>query len=181
MNGVAVAKPEDKTKKYALEVVGTPKELGEVQFAALVYVSQGKYDEAKKTLEAFRKSKGSYPQYAKKTDRLFEHCNELIEAIKIKKSFPNLLALAQSKQEEIHAKALEHWEDLKLSLRRIRTIEKDLLLEDARSSIYVVKAVIFSTMTLLLVFILNETFRTFGKSFGNFIEDTARRLLDFLD
>ena len=54
-----------------------------------------------------------------------------------------MATLTQNKQEEIHTKTLENWEDLRICLRRLKTIERDMATEDARSSIWVVKSILF--------------------------------------
>jgi hypothetical protein len=152
------------------ELVGNANQMGQLQYSVLECVAQGKYDEGAKILIDYRKRKATYPTYEKKTERLFEHCKELIEAIRAKKTFPNLQSLAQSKQEEIHQKARENWEDLKVSLRRIKSIEQDLALSDSKSSVWVIRAMIFSTFMILGTFVLQELFRSFGTSGHMFLE-----------
>ncbi len=167
--------------RYALEVGGSSKELGELQFNVLTFVSAKEYDNAVTYLEEFSKKKSAYPQYQRKTERLFEHAAGLVRAIETKIGFPNLGGLAQSKQDEIHQKTLENWEDLKLSLRRIRTVERDLLVEDAKSSIYVVRAILFSIVFLLVVFTVKEAYRNFGKSFISFYKESEEMFFDIFD
>jgi hypothetical protein len=168
-----LAKPESIARKYDLEV-GHPKDLGIFQHAVLLAVSDGRYEDALVTLADYQKRKSAYPTYAKKTERLFEHSQELVSAIKAKKTFPNLTSLAQSKQEEIHQKARENWEDLKASLRRIKSIEADLALQDARSSIWVIRALLISMMIFLGAFVINEAFRSFGRSLPLVLNDIVK-------
>lgn len=162
------------TRKFDLEVSGSAKDLGELQYSVLLSVSENRFPDALELLEKYQDMKSSYPQYNRRTEHLFKHAAELINAIEAKKNFPNIHALAHSKQEEIHQKALENWEDLKLSLRRLRTIERDMALSDARSSVWVVKAILFSFIVIISVFVVNEAFRSFGKSFTMFLDETVK-------
>lgn len=158
-------------KSLNLEIAGSARDLGELQYSVLLCVTEKRYDEAVRMLNAYEKSKASGP-YKKRTSPIFHHAEELIHAIETKKNFPSMNNLTQNKQEEIHQKTLENWEDLKICLRRLRTIEKDMSTEDARSSIWVIKAIIFSFVVSLTVFIISEGFRSFGGSFLSFMKDT---------
>ena len=96
-------------------------------------------------------------------------------------NIPNQSALPQSKQDDIFQKISENWEDLKLSLRRIRSIERDLAVQDSRSSIYVVRAVLFSFIFLLIVFLMNEFSHSFGQSIVGFFNESSNIFFDVVD
>lgn len=149
----------EKTLELQVESTGS---LGSLQHKVMTDVSDKKYDEAVISLKDYKQKKKNYPSYAKKTDKLFNHAEELINAIKAKKNFPNLAGLTQNKQEELAQKVKEHWEELRISLRRIKTIEKDLEMEDARSTIWVVRAIIFATILILMVFVAKEALISMG-------------------
>ncbi|MCC6277389.1 MAG: hypothetical protein IT289_05690 [Oligoflexia bacterium] len=161
-------------ERHQFEVHGTERDLGVLQYSVLEMVSLSKYDDAARILAEYRKSKSKYPTYEIKTGRLFDHCGELIEAIRAKKTFPNLQNLAQTKQEEIHQKAKENWEDLRVSLRRLRTMENEMAVADSRSSVWVIRALIFSAFMILGTFVIQEAFRSFGMSFSFFIDEIIR-------
>jgi hypothetical protein len=167
-------------RKFNLEVVGSARDLGELQYNVLLCVSEKRYEEAVKLLDAYLKSRVSSKPFLRRTQQIFRHAEELIHAIETKKNFPNMSSLTQSKQEEVHQKSLENWEDLRICLRRLKTIEKDMATEDARSSIWVVKAVLFSFMVILSVFIISEGFRSFGGSFIVFMRETFQLASDTL-
>jgi hypothetical protein len=168
-------------KKFDLEVQGTAQELGEFQFGVLANVASRRYSEAIRNLQNYKIGKGTHPVYVRKTENLFKRGEDLINAIEAKKNFPNLTALSQNKQEEIHQKALENFEDLKIVLRRIRTIERDIAIEDARSSIWVIKALLFSFSVILGVWFINEIFLSFGRSFPSFLDGLVKLIMSSLD
>jgi len=140
-------------KRYELTLKEDTRELGEFAYKVLMNVAEYRWDEALRFMSEYRASK-THPVYVKRTARLFEHCEELILAIKSKKTFPNLGSLAQNKQEELHEKARMHWEELRASFRRLRMIERQIALEDARSTVWVVKTftgVVFIFLTIMLI------------------------------
>jgi len=177
---VIMGKSGQGQRNFNLEVVGSARDLGELQYNVLLCVSEKRYDEAAKLLSAYLKGKSNSKPYLRRTQQIFRHAEELIHAIETKKSFPNMATLTQSKQEEVHQKSLENWEDLRICLRRLKTIEKDMATEDARSSIWVIKAILFSFMVTLSVFIINEGFRSFGGSFLSFMKETFQLASDTL-
>jgi hypothetical protein len=168
-------------RKIDFEVGGSEKDLGQLQFRVLTAVVEKRYQDAITILTEYKKMKSSYPQYSKRTDPLFNHAEELVNAINAKKNFPNLTSLAQSKQEEINQKARENLEDLKATMRRIKGIERDMAAADARSSIWVIWSILFSFTLIITVFVLKEAFRSFGGSFTVFIENLVKTVLSLFE
>jgi hypothetical protein len=174
-------KAEPKDIKNIFEFHGVAADLGDIQFEILNLVKSSNFEKAQSRVRDFQSKKSTYPNYKAKTDRLFDHSSELIKAIEAKIKFPNLNQLPQSKQDEIFLKIYENWEDLKLSLRRIQSIERDLMIQDSRSSIYVVKAVLFSVVFLLLVYIFNEFSHGFTRQILGFVHDTTNLFYEVVD
>jgi hypothetical protein len=168
-----MAKPQQQQQRnFNLELTGTARDLGELQYNILLCVTEKHYEEGVKILLEYQKKRANSKPYVRRTGPIFHHAEELIRAIETKKNFPNIGTMTQTKQEEVHQKVLENWEDLKICLRRLRAIEKEMATEDARSSIWVVKALLFSFMVSMFVFVVSEGFRSFGGSFISFMHDT---------
>ncbi|NJL24682.1 MAG: hypothetical protein HC902_05615 [Calothrix sp. SM1_5_4] len=91
----------------------------------LALVAQENYDRAKEDLQDYIDLKGSYPAFQGRVRRYVEHCTDLIQAIQTKRDFPGWASLSLSKQQEIHEKVLEHYEELKQNLKHIEKIERD--------------------------------------------------------
>jgi hypothetical protein len=64
-----------------------------------------------------------------------------------------------AKQQELFESALSHFDDLRVTLKKIEQIEAEVRLEDVRSTVWVVKAVVYSVSALLLVGFLLEISR----------------------
>jgi hypothetical protein len=106
----------------------------------LALVVSENYQRANDELVAYVDLKTNFPGFQDRVARLVQHCNELIQAIQTKRNFPGLASLSLAKQQEIHEKVLEHFEELKQHLRHIEKVEREYKLDDVRSTVWVVKA-----------------------------------------
>ena len=113
---------DDLTKKLN-EHKGVSK-IDSLRQAILDFVVAGSYDVARDELESYIKSKAEYPTFVERSERYKQHCIDLINAISTKRNFPGITSLSLSKQQEIHEKVLEHFEELKQGLKHIEVIEK---------------------------------------------------------
>lgn len=158
-------------KKFDLVLDGVVYDLGSLQHKILTAIVEKNYDDALKILKDYRDAKTKYPTYALKTGKIFDHAENLIQSIKIKKNFPNLAGLNQKKLEELAQKTKEHWEELRIVLRRLNTIEKEMEMEDARSTVLVVRAIMVATFLIFSALLINEAALSFGISFKMLVSD----------
>src|SRR4051812_26215736 len=96
--------------------------LNTLRTSVLTLVVAENYDRATADLTDYVDAKTTFPGFQERCERLVNHCSELIQAIHTKRNFPGLTTLSLSKQQEIHEKVLEHFEDLKSHLRQIEKI-----------------------------------------------------------
>ena len=132
---------------------------GSLQNTVLTYIATEKYDQGVTSLKDFVAGKTDYPKFAQRAERYVSYSVDLINAIKAKRSFPGLQNLPMSKQQDLYDRAMDHFEDLKATLRKIEAIEKEVKLEDIRSTVWVVKAVIYSGFALGVLGFLMEVSR----------------------
>lgn len=140
---------DDLTKKLE-ENKGSHK-IDSLRQAILDYVVGGKYETAKDELDAYVRSKRQYPQFIIRAERYKQHCVDLISAIDTKRNFPGIGTLSLSKQQELHEKVLDHFEELKHVLKQVEVLEKDQKLADVRSTVWVVKT-FFNAVIFLMSF-----------------------------
>jgi tetratricopeptide (TPR) repeat protein len=129
---------------------------GTLRNTILTYVSAEQYDKAIETLKEYVVTKSDYPSFGERAERYVSYAIDLMHAIKAKRSFPGLQNLPTSKQQDLYDKAMDHFEDLKATLRKVEAIEKEVKLEDIRSTVWVVKAVIYSAFALGVLGFLME-------------------------
>lgn len=109
------------------------------------------YERAISALQTHLNSKDEYPQFKERASRYVDYSADLINAIKAKRSFPGLQNLAMAKQQELFERSMEHFEDLKITLKKIEQIDAEVRIEDVRSTVLVVKVTAICVFSILLL------------------------------
>lgn len=152
------AKIESKTEG-GFEINIDFKDLGEpnsLRYAILTGVLGGRYDTAIGELKKFVDHDSVYPNFKQRVYRYVNHSTDLIYAIKTKRNFPGMSSLTRAKQQELYEKFKQHFYELQFVLKKIEKIQKDLRIEDVRSTVYVVRAMWYSGFAILcLAFVLD--------------------------
>jgi uncharacterized membrane protein YccC len=150
------------TTKFSARMKASVRDIGQVdtmRHTILSFVATENYERAIEELHRYCESKSAYPQFSVRSERYSKYAVDLINAVKAKRSFPGLQHLAMSKQQELFDRAMEHFDDLKATLRKIEQIDREVKLEDVRSTVLVVKAMIYSAFAVLVVGFLMEISR----------------------
>ena len=130
-------KKEEVRGELTLQLQAKTKEAGRIDSlkrTILSYVAGENYEAAKDNLEGYIAYKSDFPLFQDRAERYKNHCLDLIQAIQLKRNFPGISSLSFSKQQEIHEAVLHHFEELKVTLGTIQKIERELKLEDLRST-----------------------------------------------
>jgi hypothetical protein len=114
----------------------------------LSWIVREEYESAKNALDDYIEGRGEFTEFQRRARRHVVHCHELIQAIQTKRGFPGIGQLSLSRQQEIHEKVLQHFEELKANLKQIERIERDSHLADVRSTVWVLRAL---SATLFLI------------------------------
>lgn len=126
-----------------------------LRYNILMWVLDEKYDKAIQEMRSFLEKPSDYPTFREKVERYVSHSIDLIYAIKAKRNFPGIASLTRAKQQELREKFKEHFRELQIVMKKIEKIQVDLRIEDARSTIYVIRAVwVAGTAIAVLAFIL---------------------------
>jgi hypothetical protein len=133
-----------------------------LQKLVLVAVVAREYEKAKDDIDKFIKFKSSFPDYPKRVKGHAHHCKELIEAINVKRNFPDLSSLNMSKQKEILDHVLVHFEELKNILKIMEKIAGEEALNDLKSTVWVLR--IFSYV--IMIGVLGVFFKSFSDEVG---------------
>ncbi len=107
-------------------------------------VVEGHYSEASEMIDVYLNHKRVYPALFDRCEPHSNHGKELINAVRAKRNFPGLSSLSISKQQEILDHAVGHFDELKITLKTIERMVKDEALQDIRSSVYVVRTLVYS-------------------------------------
>jgi hypothetical protein len=152
---------------------------GSLRQSILTAVVEEKYDAAIARLEDYVKSKPEFPEFSERCSRYAEYGVELIHAIRTKRSFPGWNALNMSKQKELFERALHHFEDLKATLTKIEVVEKEVRMEDVRSTVWVVKSVVYAVSALLLFIFFREMTGGVLPAANTVLESTTSSIVDY--
>jgi AcrR family transcriptional regulator len=151
---------------------------GSLRQSILTAVVEERYDSAITRLQEYIDSKPEFPDFRERCIRYSEYGVELIHAIRTKRSFPGWNALNMSKQKELFERALHHFEDLKATLTKIEVVEKEVRMEDVRTTVWVVKAAVYAVSALLLFVFLREMTGGVLPIANNVIESSTSSIVD---
>jgi hypothetical protein len=146
----------------------------------LSQVIEERYDEAIQDLQGYLNSRPQYPDFKERSEKFVQYGVELIEAIRAKRSFPGWNALNMSKQKDLFEKALAHFEDLKATLIRIEAIEREVRIIDVRSTVWVMRACVYSVTALLIFALMRELTGGVIPSINTIVDTTTGQLVDFV-
>ena len=114
-------------------------------------VVDARYEDAGIFLEAFVGLKSVYPGFVNRASPHIQHAKDLINAIRLKRDFPNLSHLVMTKQQEILDHAVSHFEELKVTLKMIEYISRDESARDLRSTVWVIRC---ATYAIAAIFVM---------------------------
>jgi len=127
-----------------------------LSFNVLTLVADEKYERAIEDLNAFVENDSGYPSLRSRIERHANHGIDLINAIRTKRNFPGFKSLTAAKQNELKEKTLFHFEELKFVLKKIERIQVDVKLEDIRSTVIVIRALVFAGLGIVMVAFVQE-------------------------
>lgn len=151
---------------------------GQLRFQILVQVLDEQYEKSIEDLRNYFQKESIYPSFNRRIERYINHSIDLLYAIKAKRNFPGISQLTRAKQQELRDRFKEHFNELVLMLKKIEKVERDLELEDARSTIYVVKALWVAAICLFLTWFVIEVYRGLAVTSFLVLEETCIRWVD---
>ncbi|MEI7974246.1 MAG: hypothetical protein WCH11_07750 [Bdellovibrio sp.] len=125
-------------------------EVGVLRRNVMALVISEQYDRAIKELDSFLRKDFDFPEYARRIKRYIHHCVDLVHAIRAKRRFPGMRSLTMAKQQELKDKFEQHFEELQWTMDQIERIHGELKLNDIRSTVIVVRAVVYASLFLAL-------------------------------
>jgi DNA mismatch repair ATPase MutS len=151
-----------------------------LRFNILTWVLEEKYDRAIQELKEAMKKPSDYPQFHQKIQRYISHSVDLIYAIKAKRNFPGINSLTRAKQQELREKFKEHFRELQYILKKVEKVDNDLRIEDARSTIYVIRAVWMGSVAIIALAFFLEIIHSLARTSGIVAEDFAQQAVSWI-
>lgn len=172
-----------KAEKHIFQLGDEPTDLGRpdsFRYNILTWVLAERYDAALKELKEFLDRPSDYPDFHEKVNRYINHAIDLVYAIKAKRTFPGIHSLTRAKQSELREKFKEHFRELQYILTRVEKVERDLRINDARSTIYVVRALWFAGVAVVALAFILEACRGLALTSYIVFDDSVGRLANWL-
>jgi hypothetical protein len=172
--------PENESKRI-FEMGINPNDFGkpdQLRYRILVQVLEEKYEQSIEDLRKFFLTESPYPTFNQKIERYINHSIDLIYAIKAKRNFPGISQLTRAKQQELRDRFKDHFNELIFMLKKVEKVERDLELSDARSTIYVVRALWVAALCLFLTWFVVEVYRGLAVTSFVVLEETFTRWID---
>lgn len=154
--------------------------IDELRAAVLNAVADESFDEAIDILQQFLNQPSDYPQFRHRMSRLVGHAIDLVNAIRAKKNFPGLNNLTRSKQQEIGERIKDHFNELQLSMSKMERVAEQLRREDVRSTLWIMRAVIYACGVIVIVAFLKEVTGGLWSAFENVMGNVIDRGLDWV-
>lgn len=176
-------KPDESTMSLSARMRAATKDMGPVdtfRHTILSHVASENYDRASEEIWKYVESKPEFPQFKERVKRYAQYSVDLVNATKAKRSFPGLENLSMSKQQDLFDRAMEHFEDLQVTLKKIEQIEVEVRVVDVRSTVIVLRTAVYSMMALVaLAFFLDVADWILPKTF-NVVDTEFDKLVDTL-
>ena len=110
-----------------------------LRFNVLSHVVEENYDKAIEDLKDFLRADSDYPKFRSRAERYIMHSIDLVNGIRAKRNFPGMTSLTTAKQQELHEKFKEHFNELTATLKKVEKIQVDVRMEEFRSTVWVVQ------------------------------------------
>ena len=141
-------------RNFKPEISLERKDLGRadtLRFNVLTFVVEENYERAISELRDFLEKDFEFPRFRERVERYIHHAIDLVNAIRAKRKFPGAHMLTMAKQQELNEKFATHFSELQYVLKRVERIQEDVRIEDIRSTVWIVKAVIHSAIAIAIV------------------------------
>jgi predicted RNA-binding protein with EMAP domain len=173
--------PIKKDLRSELGAVG--KDMGQadtLRFNVLTYVVEENYEGAIRELKNFLERDSEYPKFRERVERYIQHAVDLVNAIRAKRKFPGAQMLTMAKQQELNEKFVSHFSELQFILKKVEHIQRDLRLEDIRSTVWIVKAAISSAIVIAVVAFLLDVNQGLMATTMIVVDDIFREFMNWM-
>ncbi|HRK08816.1 MAG TPA: hypothetical protein PLZ57_13705 [Pseudobdellovibrionaceae bacterium] len=143
-------------------------------------VADERYDKSVAELREHLESRPDFPMFKERAERLVKHAEDLIQAVRAKRNFPGFASLNMSKQKDLFEKAVDHFEELKVTLAKIEVIEKELKVEDLRSTVWVVQTFFICIAVLISYYFIRDLSRGMIPALSVLLESWSDSLADWI-
>lgn len=143
-------------------------------------VVMGDFERANLSLDNYITYKEPYPDFHPRVKEMVRHSRELINAIRSKRNLPGLSQLTMAKQKEIMDHVVNHFNELKYTLKAIEKVAKDVALSDIRSTVWFIRTFSYCVLAIVVTYFLVTFTRDIGGPFWVVFNDLAGMVFESL-
>lgn len=169
--------PDSKNFNLQKKDIGKPDSL---RYNVMVFVAEENYDRAIHEIKKYMDQEFEYPGFKEKIERYMSYSIDLVNAIRAKRKFPGMSSLTTAKQQEIIEKFHYHYEELRLVLKKVEKVHHTLEVEDHRSTIIVVRAVVNAAIAIAILAFVLESSRGMVANVYTVSDNYLANLIDFV-
>lgn len=151
-----------------------------LRFNVLTFVVEENYDRAIGELKKFLDRDFEYPKFRERVERYIQHAIDLVNAIRAKRKFPGAQMLTMAKQQELNEKFASHFSELQYVLKKVEKIQDDVRIEDIRSTVWIVKAIIHSAIAIAAAAFVLEVNRGLMRTTILVVDDLFQEITQWL-
>jgi hypothetical protein len=166
-------------KEYQVDTTDIKNSEG-LTYVILEDVARQRYNKAIRALKAYADYKANFPTYKPQTDRIFEHIENVIRAIKAKKGLGSAPNISASKRKELQNAVVFHFQDLKQSLQNVTQIEYQIRIRDSRSTLWVLHALVICVFLVMAVALVREGWFALRVPMDVFSDDIVNFAMKFI-
>jgi len=145
-----------------------------------VFVIEENYERAIEELQNYKKIDFDLPVFKEKIEPYLNHSIDLVHAIRAKRGFSKNISLTRSKQQEIQETIKTHYDELQFAFKKIEQVRNQLTLEDMRSTVWIIKAVAYSIVAIVLLFFIKEALNGAVENFIVVAEAGLENLINWI-
>jgi len=144
-----------------------------LRYTILSLVVEGRYDTAIAEISFYANSDQKLQVFRTKAQRYLNHCEELIRAVESKIKFCQTRTITRSQKHQLYMMVMKHFHELTDSLKKIERIENDIRVNDLKSTVWVLKALIMCLGCLIMFGMVQEAISSMQLPFMVVVNDSV--------
>lgn len=170
VEGADIDTQEDLELKLSESISGR---LDGLRYTILSLVVEGRYDTAIAEISFYANSETKLQVFRTKAQRYLNHCEELIRAIESKIKFCQTRTITRSQKHQLYMMVMKHFRELTESIKKIERVENDIRVNDLKSTVWVLKALIACVGFLVIFGMTKEAYQTMETPFLVVVNDSV--------
>jgi hypothetical protein len=152
-----------------------------LRYNVFTHIIENQTERAVAHVEEYCEKHPEFPIFKSRVERNARHAIDLIHAIQAKREFLGSGYLTMAKEQELHEKLKFHISELQQTLKRMEKTYHDLMVEDVRSTVIVLKTATYCLLSIVgLAFFLDMAYHGEFRRILTAVDQIVLDLVSFL-